>query len=178
MAVCAYIVAIVLLWRRRHYQPLKSRSMPMLLLSTIGNCAFFSVVMGNKILSSNYWKVWYKLDGVRKRGEFSGLNVAITTSCALSMLETWLCRPVWFIPYFFRSLRLYKIQGVQDKALRRRKDGDEEREFTTDKETLAFISETSLIKKFFLTLIPFVLIVCVVPWRPSLTVYVPFFAMP
>ena len=52
--------------KRRDYQPLKSRSVSLIFFSTIGNFCYFLCLMGNKILTNNYWHFW---DDLRKTPE-------------------------------------------------------------------------------------------------------------
>jgi hypothetical protein len=57
-----YIVALVLLSKRKDYQPLKSRSVNLIYVTTIGNLLYFVFILANKILSSNYWSVWLNMN--------------------------------------------------------------------------------------------------------------------
>lgn len=45
-----YVLALVLLVKRKDFQPLKSRSVSLIFVSTLGNFLYFSAMMYNKIL--------------------------------------------------------------------------------------------------------------------------------
>lgn len=45
-----YVLALVLLVKRKDFQPLKSRSVSLIFVSTLGNFLYFSTMMYNKIL--------------------------------------------------------------------------------------------------------------------------------
>jgi hypothetical protein len=51
----AYVFCLVMLLKRKDYQPLKSRSISLIFISTLGNTLFFGFFLVNKIDSSNYW---------------------------------------------------------------------------------------------------------------------------
>ena len=45
-----FIVTLILLVRRKDFQPLKSRSVRLIFISTLGNFLFFFAILLNKIL--------------------------------------------------------------------------------------------------------------------------------
>lgn len=51
----AYVFCLVMLLKRKDYQPLKSRSISLIFISTLGNTLFFGFFLVNKIDSNNYW---------------------------------------------------------------------------------------------------------------------------
>ena len=108
-----YIIALVLLIKRKDYQPLKSRSVTLIFASTLGNFLFFSSLMYSKILQNNQWGIWNDIESEVKKDYGTGLKAAIEISCFFSNAQSWFFRPIWFIPYFFRSYRLHQIWGMQ-----------------------------------------------------------------
>lgn len=54
----SYIIALTLLLKRKHFQPLKSQCVRLIFVSTLGNFMYFSSIMYNKILQNNRWKFW------------------------------------------------------------------------------------------------------------------------
>lgn len=77
-----YLVALVLLLKRKDFQPLKSRSVSLIFVSTLGNFLFFSAIMYNKILSNNRWPIW---DELENPDNISGAtNAAVEVSCFFS----------------------------------------------------------------------------------------------
>jgi hypothetical protein len=73
-----YLFSLVLLIKRRDFQPLKSRSVSLIYTSTLGNFLFFLFTMLNLIVSNNIWKMWVGLDQPNKS---TSLEVAIWMSC-------------------------------------------------------------------------------------------------
>ena len=73
-----YIFSLVLLIKRRDFQPLKSRSVSLIYTSTLGNFLFFLFTMFNLIISNNIWKFWSGLDDPNKSKR---LEAGIWTSC-------------------------------------------------------------------------------------------------
>ena len=57
-----FIFTMILLIKRKDYQPLKSRSVTLIFISTLGNFAFFLSLMFNKILQNNRWEIWDLID--------------------------------------------------------------------------------------------------------------------
>lgn len=57
-----YVIALVLLIKRKEFQPLKSRCVPLIFVSTLGNFLYFSTLMYNKILQNNGWKIWNEIE--------------------------------------------------------------------------------------------------------------------
>ena len=57
-----YIITLVLLIKRKDFQPLKSRSVSLIFVSTLGNFLYFSTMMYNKILQNNKWAIWNEID--------------------------------------------------------------------------------------------------------------------
>ena len=53
-----FIFALVMLHKRRDFQPLKSRSVTLIQTSTFGNFLFFVLVLAGKIIDNNYWQAW------------------------------------------------------------------------------------------------------------------------
>ena len=108
----AYIITLVLIVRRKDFQPLKSQCTSLLFVSTLGNYFFFSALMYNKILQNNLWPMW---NGIKHPiDKFSaGTETAIKFSCFMSNAQLYLFRAIWGFPYFFRALRLKLIWGIQ-----------------------------------------------------------------
>ena len=73
-----YLFSLVLLIKRRDFQPLKSRSVSLIYTSTLGNFLFFLFTMLNLLISNNLWKLWSGLDSPNKSG---ALKLAIWMSC-------------------------------------------------------------------------------------------------
>ena len=106
-----YIIALVLLIKRKDFQPLKSRSVSLIFVSTLGNFLYFSTLMYNKILQNNRWNIWNDI-GYKEKFDKS-TQLAIELSCFFSNSQWWLFRTVWFVPYLFRCYRLHLIWGMQ-----------------------------------------------------------------
>jgi hypothetical protein len=94
---------------RRHFQPLKSRSVFLIFVSTCGNMIFFILLIGNKINSSNYWDEWLNLqDDTKILKDYNiWLRGMIYSSCLMSDLTTWFAQSMIFFPYIFRALRMH-----------------------------------------------------------------------
>ena len=106
-----YVLALVLLIKRKDFQPLKSRSVSLIFVSTLGNFLYFSAMMYNKILQNNRWEIWKDL---KSEVTFNTTTrAAIELSCFFSNSSWWLFRTVWFVPYLFRCYRLHLIWGMQ-----------------------------------------------------------------
>ena len=124
-----YILCLVLMVKRRDYQPLKSRSVSLIFFSTFGNFCYFLCLMMNKILTNNYWHFWDDLKHKPENSQVTEVlaastrmlgsgdlppmphystetDAAIKMSCFFSMAQWWLFRGMWFIPYLFRAFRL------------------------------------------------------------------------
>lgn len=106
-----YVLALVLLVKRKDFQPLKSRCVSLIFVSTLGNFLYFSTLMYNKILQNNRWSIWDDIEN--KQTYDKGTNVAIEISCCFSNSQWWLFRTIWLVPYLFRSYRLHLIWGMQ-----------------------------------------------------------------
>ena len=121
-----YILALVLLVKRKDFQPLKSRSVSLIFVSTLGNFLYFSSLMYNKILQNNKWNIWKDL---KSQVSFdASTDTAIELSCFLSNSQWWLFRTVWFAPYLFRCYRLHLIWGMQKIYYKDDEDDDEQSE--------------------------------------------------
>lgn len=122
ITVCsiAYLISLALLIKRKDFQPLKSRSVSLIFVSTLGNFLYFSSMMYNKILQNNRWEIWSDLEYTNPKKP----TVAIEMSCFFSNTQWWLFRAVWFVPYFFRSYRLNLIWGMQKSYYNQGRDAD------------------------------------------------------
>ena len=105
----AYGLALYLLVKRKDFQPLKSRSMSLILISTSGNALFLFLLLTNKIIDSNYWQEWQKLsDPSLTSTDYSpGLSSMIYSSCEIAEMQMWFAQNVIFFPYLFRAIRLF-----------------------------------------------------------------------
>lgn len=121
--VPTFIISLVMLRKRKDFQPLKSRSVLLLTISTMGNFLFFTTLMLSKILDNNIWEIWTYLeprpcpvpdDYVRIKDQNYELFVMIQSSCIMSYIQNWFARPVFFVPYYFRALRLYQIWNFSE----------------------------------------------------------------
>jgi hypothetical protein len=56
-----FIISLVMLRKRKDFQPLKSRSVLLLTISTIGNFIYFTTLIVAKILDNNILPVWNNL---------------------------------------------------------------------------------------------------------------------
>ncbi len=81
LALPVYFFALVLLNKRKDYQPLKSRSVSLIVISTVGNLLYFIFLMTNKIISSNTWVMW---QGLSLEPKSKGLKASIWTSCEVA----------------------------------------------------------------------------------------------
>ena len=106
-----YVIALVLLIKRKDFQPLKSRCVYLVFVSTLGNFLYFSSTLYNKILQNNMWQIWDNMSTYDHSTQQT--DVALEVSCFFSNCSWWLFRAVWFVPYFFRSYRLKLIWGMQ-----------------------------------------------------------------
>jgi len=104
-----YILALILLSKRKDFQPLKSRSASLIYVSTVGNLLYFVFLLTNKIVSSNYWNCWLQLIDNSTGPWSNGFGKIIFASCELSQLQVWFCRPMIFFPYILRALRVRTI---------------------------------------------------------------------
>jgi len=57
-----FIISLVMLRKRKDFQPLKSRSVMLLTISTIGNLIFFTMLLVTKIMENNILPVWVNLE--------------------------------------------------------------------------------------------------------------------
>jgi|LauGreDrversion4_2_1035121.scaffolds.fasta_scaffold755555_1 hypothetical protein len=102
-----------MLQKRKDFQPLKSRSTTLIFISTLGNAIYFTLFMSNKILVSNYWNVWLQL------GRQNPLipKKQLYTNCEMQLMITWLAKPMFLAPYFFRAFRLRQIWYVSERSI-------------------------------------------------------------
>lgn len=91
---------------------MKSQSVRLIFVSTLGNFLYFSTLMYNKILQNNRWRIWTEI-GQQEDDFDRATGIAIDLSCFFSNAQFWLFRYVWFFPYLFRSYRLHLIWGMQ-----------------------------------------------------------------
>lgn len=106
-----YGLALFLMLKRRDFQPLKSRSVSLIFISTLGNMIYFFLLMMTKINDSSHWESWQQLqDPNLTKSEYTpALKTMIYASCEMSELKTWLAQSMVFYPYVLRAIRLYQI---------------------------------------------------------------------
>ena len=118
-----FVLSMIMLHKRKDFQPLKSRSYALLQISNVGNFIYFVMILLDKIIVNNIWPVW---DDLQPRPETipPDFNVykdnnrhlfsTIEASCYLEYLQGMLARPILWAPYFFRAIRLYQIWNLSD----------------------------------------------------------------
>ncbi len=165
-----YFFSLVLLIKRRDFQPLKSRSVSLIYTSTLGNFIFFLFTMLNLLLSNNIWKMWLGLDLPNKT---TGLKVAIWMSCEFTQLSTWLAKPMIYVPYILRALRLLQIWNIHKAELMNEVCDDH----NTRKPSTFLINERNLNRILAAFLIPIVLLCFVSSFKTKIELYLPFFSI-
>jgi len=160
-------VSLVLLSKRKDFQPLKSRSVSLIYVSTIGNFLYFVFLLTNKIISSNYWDYWLNLNQTQKS---EGLKSAIWISCEMSQLQVWFCRPMIFFPYVLRALRLRQIWVVHLSQM-----CSEHGQASSKEPGTFFIKEKNLIYCMYVVLVPLAILCFISAVVPELTLLLPFF---
>lgn len=82
--VCVFTISLALLVKRKDFQPLKSRSVGLVFLSTLGNFLYFTFLMLNKIITNNYWGIWNGLNDDPGASTYPG--TAIGAVCYFALL--------------------------------------------------------------------------------------------
>lgn len=70
IGLCAFPITIVMMRKRKDFQPLKSMSNTLGILSQLGNFLFFICLLVSKIIVNNYWTMWDDL-----KPERGGTNI-------------------------------------------------------------------------------------------------------
>ena len=173
-AIPLYVYALVMLHRRRDFQPLKSRSETLIFTSTLGNGLLFTLTLVNKIMSNNYWAIWGSLR--TKNLDPDNPPVWLVATCQFSILAPWLAKPMFYFPYLFRSLRLMQIWSVgEEYKLTAREDSQAQPKTSTASRLL--INERNLVFIFGIFLAPFIIITAIVTFIPQLAFLLPAFCI-
>lgn len=65
IGLVVFPITIVMMSKRKDFQPLKSMSMTLGVFSQVGNFLFFLCLIVGKILVNNYWPMWTDLQPER-----------------------------------------------------------------------------------------------------------------
>lgn len=126
--------------------------------------------MINLLISNNIWKVWL---GLTEPDKSEKLKSFIWMSCELTQLCTWLAKPMIYVPYILRALRLLQIWNIHKTELKNEVFSDE----IKLKPSTFLIKESTLNRLMAAILIPIALLCFASSFKTTLELYLPFFGI-